>query len=237
MFIKNLSLFVLLFSGLLQFKATAQNKGFMDFNGYYDTREFSVLTLNLLAKLPNRIQYFSLTNYQGPSKSSDLSNFYSEQNLRWGVSKDSPIDATIQYVIRNKTMNDDLRFGFRWRLHNTSIIDSFFHKMNMTYSVNPMLVQLREKTSTKILTLVEHVYNINILPRLFNDRMYLGGFADHNMQKTTNGKIRHNWVTEHQLGFRIIDQLYIISEYRINTFLQNKQQNGLGYGFEYKIKF
>ncbi len=60
-------------------------KGLIDINGYYDTREFTVLTINLLASLPWRLQYFSLTNYSNPIESDtaqDLENFYSEQNLR-----------------------------------------------------------------------------------------------------------------------------------------------------------
>jgi len=64
-----------------------KNTGFIDFNGYYDTREFSVLTINMMVNFPNCFQYFSLTNYEGQSTSSDLGNLYSEHNLRYPLSR------------------------------------------------------------------------------------------------------------------------------------------------------
>src|SRR3989338_4089976 len=74
--------------------------GFIDLNVYpYDTRDLSTYTINLLANLPARLQYFSFVNYTTPvstNKNFDLQNFYTEQNLRWGLPKDLPLDATIQ---------------------------------------------------------------------------------------------------------------------------------------------
>lgn len=231
----NASVFVITL--LLFSKTHAQNKGFIDFNGYYDTREFSTLTINMLGKLPHRFQYFSLTNYQGAQESSDLASFYSEQNVRWAITSHSPIDLTMQYVMRNGDANDDIRLGFRWRIHSTPILDSICQKINFKYSINPLVVQFREGTETKLMTLIEHVYRFNIFPRILNNRVYLGGFADHNLSRNEDNKVQHNWVTEHQLGFKLIDQLYLIAEFRINTFLAKENKTGLGYGLEYKIKF
>ena len=205
--------------------------GFLDFNGYYDTREFSVITINILAKLPNRFQYFSLTNYQSASHSSDLESFYSEHNLRWQIKKDCPLDLTYQFVMRQGTGNDDFRLGVRWRLSNTPKLAAVFKKLNMSYSINPMLIQFRVNTHTKYMTQTEHVYRI----KLYKDRVYLGGFADQNFVYINNN-ISFKWVTEHQLGIRIIDQLYAVAEYRINEFLTS-EYTGLGYGIEYKVKF
>ena len=225
------------FSGFSQDaeKPKHQNKGFMGMNGYYDTREFSVLTINLLAKLPHRFQYFSLTNYQGPSETSDLANYYSEHNLRWAISKTAPFDITYQYILRMGAGNDDHRLGARWRVSNTPKLDSLFKKLNMFYSMNPMFVQFREKTETKYMTLVEHVYKINILPKKLNNRVYLAGFADQNFIYT-DGKLTFKWVTEHQLGIKIIDQFYAVAEFRINDFLPSENE-GFGYGLQYKIIF
>lgn len=212
------------------------NSGFVDFNGYYDTREFSVLTINILAKLPHRFQYFSLTNYQGPSNSSDVSGFYAEHNVRWGIRKGLPFDLTYQFVTRQGIKNDDHRLGVRWRVTSTPKVSKFFKKAGFFYSVNPMFVQLRGRSETKLMTIIEHVYRLNILSNRLDNRLYIGGFADQNFVNSLSGEIMTEWVTEHQLGIRIIDQLYAVLEYRINTFLA-KDTNGLGYGLEYKIKF
>lgn len=226
-----------------------ENHGFLDFNGYYDSREFSVMTLNILAKLPNRFQYFSLTNYVGNSdtaigntdKASELHTFYTEQNLRWGIKEGLPFDLTAQWVIRNSSVNDDLRLGIRWRLSNTPKIETVFKKLNMFYSVNFHLVQFRIHSETEFMTQIEHVYKIMVFPKLLNKRLYISGFADQNIVdvlddsgKKTGTSLK--WVTEHQLGINLIDQLYLVAEYRINDFLPYGN-SGIGYGLEYKIVF
>ncbi len=211
------------------------NTGFSDFNIYYDSRDFSVFTLNLLAKLPNRFQYFSLTNYEGAHNASDLSKFYSEQNIRWKLSDKSPFDATLQYAMRGGDANDDLKFGVRWRISNTPKLDSVFKKVNMFYSVNPMFVQLRYSNPLKYMTMIEHVYKIDILKNKLDKRIYLAGFADQ-VFVNTDGEISFEWVTEHQLGVRLVDQLYAVAEFRINTFLPDNNVR-MGYGLQYKIIF
>lgn len=205
--------------------------GFVDFNMYYDSREFNVMTINILGRLPNRFQYFSLTNYLGADESLDLANFYSEQNIRWQITKKSPLDLTLQYVMRQGSSNDDFRIGMRWRLSDTPKFQGFFKKLNMSYSVNPMVFQLRAHSETKYMTQIEHVYRI----RIHKDRIYLGGFADQNFIYN-NGKVAFKWVTEHQLGARIIDQLYVVAEFKINDFLAS-DNTGLGLGLEYVIRF
>jgi len=210
-----------------------KNSGFLDFNGYYDTREFSVLTVNILAKLPHRLEYFSLTNFQSEPHSSDLKSFYSEQNIRWKINKKIPIDLTYQYVIRHGEENDDHRIGLRWKPSET--FTRFFKKINMSYTINPMFAQFRVNKKSSYMTMIEHVYRIKILPKILKNKIYLSGFADQNFIYK-NGKIAFEWVTEHQLGIRLIDQFFAIAEYRINTFMPERKQ-GLGYGLEYKIIF
>jgi hypothetical protein len=213
----------------------AQNTGFLDFNGYYDTRSNSVMTLNILANLENRFQYFSLTNYWGQSPSSDLESFYSEHNVRWRIRDTTSIDLTIQYVMRQGFRNDDWRLGFRWRTSDFKPLQKTFKKLNFKYSINPMLLQFREASDLKLFTQIEHVYRLNIAPKKLNKRLYIGGFWDQSMAQV-DGKTKFNHVTEHQLGARIIGQLYAVAEYRVNTFLPT-DNTGLGYGFEYKIVF
>lgn len=213
-----------------------KNKGFVDFNGYYDTREFSALTTNILVNMKHRFQYFSLTNFESSTASADFSKFYSEQNLRWKPVSKIPIDIFTQWVIRSGAGADDLRFGLKWNISKTKILDQFFNKINMFYFVNFHLIQFRNKVNTKGLTQLEHVYNFKILPKLFKSRVYLGGFADQNIVYQENGKISFNWVSEHQLGIRFYKKFFAVLEYRINDFLP-ADNYGLGYGLEYKINF
>lgn len=210
--------------------------GFIDFNFYYDTRDFSVLTYNILANLPKRFQYFSLTNYQSTKGSFDLNTLYAEHNLRWSLHKNKPIDLTLQYVMRGGEDNDDFRLGLRWRAHAAKKLSSFFKKINLSYSINPMFIQFRRNTALKYMTIIEHVYRINIAPKKLDRRIYVGGFLDQNFIYNGRGGLSFKWVAEHQIGLRLIDELYAILEYRINDFYA-KDNYGLGYGLEYKIVF
>lgn len=213
-----------------------KNSGFIDLNGYYDTRDFSVLTINLFASLPNRFQYFSLTNYTNNQNSPDLEGFYAEHNLRWAISEKTPLDLTYQYALRQGERNDDHRLGLRWRLHNTRFLNNVFSKLNMVYTVNPMFIQFRSKSHAEYMTIIEHAYKIQIFPKRLNNRVYIAGFADQNLNWLDNDKLAFEWVSEHQLGIRLIDELYAVAEYRINTFLPDEKY-GVGYGLEYKILF
>ncbi len=210
-------------------------KDFVDFNIYNDTRNFSTLTYNILLQLSERVQYFSLTNHDGLLNSPDLATTYAEHNLRYKITKKSPLDLTVQYVIRNGEQNDDIKLGFRWRLNNTKGLSNFFKKLNLSYSVNSMMIQFRNQSKTKLATQLEHVYNINLFPEEFNNRLYLGGFADQ-IINYNNSNVSFTWVTEHQLGYEVYNQFYVVLEYRINQFFAEKQ-TGLGYGLEYKIAF
>jgi hypothetical protein len=207
------------------------NSGFIDFNGYYDTRDFTVTTINILGNLPNRFQYFSLTNYQSLRPSSDQESFYSEQNIRWKIKENNPLDLTLQYVMKQGKENDDLRFGVRWRLNNTTGFESFFKKIHFSYSINPMIVEFHEYDATEFVTQIEHVYRFNI----YRNKIYFAGFADQNFVYNNNS-ISFKWVTEHQLGIRLINELFFVAEFKINDYLP-KDNSGLGIGLEYKIVF
>src|SRR6185436_1204787 len=75
---------------------------------------------------------------------------------------------------------------------------------------------------------MEHFFALNVLPQLLGNRVYASGFADHNL-----GPDGSDWVTETQLGIRLIQQLYAVTEYRHNEFVTD--QDGLAFGAEYKI--
>lgn len=211
------------------------NTGFLDFNGYYDTRNESVMTINILANLDHRIQYFSLTNVQGTTESAELGGYYSEHNVRWRIRDTSSFDLTLQFVPRQGLKNDDWKLGFRWRVNDLKPLQPFFKKINFKYSANPMLTQFREATKAKFFTQIEHVYNLKIAPKKLNDRVYIAGFWDQ-VFSDNNGKLEFDHVTEHQLGIRLVDQFFIVTEFRINTYLP-QDNTGLGYGLQYKVIF
>ncbi|WP_418603230.1 hypothetical protein [Hwangdonia sp.] len=242
---KSIYITVLILSGLFlnslysqnnQESETHKNSGFLDFNGYYDSRRFSTFTINALANLSYRLQYFSLTNFQGSDSTTDLSTFYTEQNLRWKIKGNSPLDLTVQWVARTGNNNDNFRLGVRWKLNETNYLQPFFKKLHFAYSINFHLLQFTTKAPSKLLPQIEHVYRLNLLPSVFKNRLYLGGFADQNMVYQDNGNISFKWVSEHQIGYNICNSFFIILEYRINDFLPSDNY-GLGYGLEYKMTF
>lgn len=207
----------------------------MDFNAYHDTRDFQNLTINLLANLPNKIQYFSLNNFQSANNKKDLDHFYSEHNVRLGIGKYSPFQLTYQAVIQAGENNDQNRLGFRLILGNSSRFKSFFKKHGLFYSINPFFIQISPTGKTQLFPSIEHVYRVFPFNKKGNKTFYIAGFADHNIS-SNEGKLESNWVTEHQAGYAILPGLYAIVEYRLNTYLPSKQ-NGMGLGIEYKISF
>ena len=106
----------------------------------------------------------------------------------------------------------------------------------MVYSINFHLLQMDFDPSPGWGFQMEHVYSINLFPKFLDNRAYLSGYADHalNYGGSSAGN-NHVWVTEHQLGYRLINWLYAITELRYNDFLSKK--TGVGFGAEYKIQF
>lgn len=213
-------------------------KGFIDFNTYYATGNSEIFTINILANLPHRFQYFSLNNFFRPNnrdRSFDINTLYSEQNLRWGLAKNLPLDLAAQWAMSTGLDNDRARLGLRWRLASTSWLKKFFKKINMVYSVT--LFGLETDFTNQIQSFqIEHAYNIFILPKLLKKRVYVRGFADHNMRfasQVVSGN-NHVWVTNHQFGVRLVDHFYFITEYRYNEFFPQKKHD-VGIGLEYKI--
>lgn len=82
--------------------------------------------------------------------------------------------------------------------------------------------------------ILEHTYKIRLFPKQLNNRVYIAGFAVRNFIYLKNEKLKFQLVTEHQLDFRLIDELYAVADYRINSFLPSINY-GQGYALEYKI--
>lgn len=209
--------------------------GFVDFNAYPVLTEIntdSVYTVNILANLPNRWQYFSLTNFINTDPSKELSdsfNYYTEQNLRWAISEDLPLDLTVQLNVRSGSRNERLRLGFRWRLNNTSALEEFFKSIHFSHSINFHVVQLDYETAD--VWQMEHVFR-KTFPDI-SDRLYLAGFVDHTFNQDLPASFPSSPIVgEAQLGCRLVDNWHLIAEYRVNEYRRSNTKN-LAIGVEY----
>ena len=237
---KTITLFLLvLFTIFNSFSALAKNSsgGFLDFNLYphlSDVETDTIFTLNIASKLPNRFSYFSLlnlTSQDGDGNLGDTVNYYTEQNLRWQISENSPLDLTMQINLRSGEDNDRYRFGMRWRLNNTSFLSSFFKQINTSYSIHFHLIQFDNEDAE--VWQMEHVLMMKF-PNLSN-RLYLAAFADHTFnQDLAQGMPSSPIVAEAQLGYRIMNNFFLIGEYRLNQY-RRSDVNNLAIGLEYKI--
>lgn len=230
--------YYLILSTLIWFNAYAQvggltkaTSGKLDFNYYRDTRAYNVMTINLLANIGERFQYFSLVDYfsemQSP-QSTDTERYYTEQNIRYYLSQNKVLAASLQTVMQTGQRNDLVRAGLLVNVSSISILEDFFKRNAVTFGINLFPVQADYQDSFN--WQIEYIYSVVIAPRTFNNRLYLAGFADQNMNK---GEI--TWVTEHQLGYRFYDNFFVVTEYRINEGFD--KETGVGVGLEYLVPF
>lgn len=237
----------LIFSGILSiyciqtWSAEVRNSqsGFLDFNVYpylSDVDNDSVFTLNIAATLPKRFSYFSLlniSNQPADNELGDTTNYYTEQNIRWQFRDSSPLDLTVQYNMRSGEDNDRLRFGVRWRINDSPALQSLFAKIHLRYAVNLHAIQIDDSDAS--VWQLEHSFALRF-PYL-SDRLYLAGFIDHTFNENLAMQIPSNpIVAEAQLGYRLIENLYIVNEYRLNEY-RRSDVNNLAIGVEYKIKW
>ena len=213
--------------------------GFLDFNFYpylSDVDNDNVFTLNIAASLPNRFSYFSLLNIGNQAQESEFNDtvsYYTEQNVRWQVTDTAPVDLTAQYNMRSGEDNDRLRLGFRWRLDDATFLKSAFDAIHLSYSINFHMLQIDD--ADEDIWQMEHVFMLKF-PFLTN-RLYLAGFVDHTFNEELPESIPDNpMVGEAQLGMRLVENLYLVTEYRLNQY-RRSDVNNLSAGFEYKIKW
>ncbi|MFT7128922.1 MAG: hypothetical protein ACI89U_001033 [Gammaproteobacteria bacterium] len=213
--------------------------GFIDFNAYpylSDVDNDNVITINIAAKLSNRFSYFSLINFgnqSGHSELEDTVTYYTEQNVRWKIAENSPLDLTLQLNFRTGENNDRHRLGFRWRISNTTIFSDFFKQLNLGWSVNFHLLQIDHEENN--VWQMEHSFRLTF-PYL-SERLYFAGFLDHTFNEDLpRGYPSSPIVGEAQLGYRISGNFFAIAEYRVNQY-RRSDVNNLAIGFEYKINW
>lgn len=210
--------------------------GMLDFNVYPilgDVDNDSVATLNVAAKLNHGFSYFSLSNIYNQADSSALNDtvtFYSEQNIRWQI-PNSAFDVTGQLNFRTGEDNDRHRLGVRLRINDSNWFKPTFDTLNLAWSVNLHLLQIDDTQANE--WQMEHVFRLRV-PKL-SERLYLAGFIDHTFGEDLPSDYPGSpIVAEVQLGFRIIENLYAISEYRVNQY-RRSDVNNYAFGLQYKM--
>jgi hypothetical protein len=223
---------------LLPFNSDAQERRpvLMSFNAYPYLSDVSTdadLTVNTTIPLPGRFSYFSFINFSGLLHSGNLNFSLTEQNIIWQIAAQSPLDFVAQDTIRKGADNDTIHLGIRWRLNNTPMLQSFFRSINLNYSfiVFPVRFDQRNVGGWQL----SHAFQMSF-PAI-SDRLYVGGFIDHNINESTiTGGRRDNIVSETQLGFRIYKDVYAVAEYRINEYRRSAKSN-VGAGLEIKTSW
>ncbi len=211
--------------------------GFLDFNLYpylSDVESDNVFTLNIAATLPGRFSYFSLLNIGNVDSSSefeDTATYYTEQSIRWKISETSPLDLTMQLNFRSGEDNDRHRLGVRWRLNDTPYLSNALNKLNLRYAVNLHAIQFDHEDPH--VWQLEHSFRLGF-PYL-SDRLYLAGFIDHTFNQDLPPQFPSSpIVAEAQLGYRLYENLFLVSEYRLNEY-RRSDVNNLSVGIQYKV--
>ena len=75
------------------------------------------LTVTINAPLPGRFSYFSYLNFSGVIDKRAAEFDRSEQNLRWSLSDNLPIDLNLQAILVGGDGNDLLQLGVGWRVN------------------------------------------------------------------------------------------------------------------------
>lgn len=210
--------------------------GMLDFNLYpylSDVSNDSVFTLNVAANLHQGFSYFSLTNIYNQHDESELqdtTSFYTEQNLRWQI-YDSAFDLTGQFNFRSGENNDRHRLGFRWRLNNSNTLKSLFDRLNLAWSINIHLLQIDDTDDNE--WQMEHVFRWKA-PQL-SKRLYIAGFIDHTFNEELPENIPNNSIiSEIQVGYRLIENLHVVLENRINQY-RRSDVNNTAAGIQYTL--
>jgi hypothetical protein len=191
------------------------------------------VTLTVNARLSKRLSYFSYQNFVGVVNSGDARFGRSEQNLRWALSENLPLDFNLQSVIVKGNGNDQWQLGIGWRLHDTGFLKEYFDRLNLFYRITFQFK--RFASSNEDAMLMEHFFKMRFPKE--SERFYISGFLDHNFNTDLPPAISNNpIVTEIQFGTRVFGDLFAVAEYRINQFRPSEIHN-FALGVEYSFRW
>lgn len=201
--------------------------GKIDYNMYYDTREFFQSTILTSVQFTDRLSYFSMANFNGNHEQLDVANLYMEHNLRFQIIP--ALDFAAQYDIISNDHNDKIRLGIRVKANQINGISDFLKKINFFYSASIYIANWSYSEKGPVMfNQIEHAYRLNLL----KGKIYLSGFADQNF---IDKSLKTEYVTEHQLGIKLYKAFYAVAEYRYHDYMAQKE--GVGIGLEYVVDF
>ena len=218
--------------------AAQASTGFLDFNAYPVTgvRADNAMTINAGAALGHGIAYASLTNFgrsvSGPS--ADIDAWLTEQNIRWQLPHASlgMFQLTFQALMRSGESNDAARIGVRWNAGATPHLSHVLDRAGLAYWLNLHAAQFDHAPGRQ--WQIEHVFRWTPPVSALGERVYIAGFADHNLGLV--GPRSAAWVEEAQLGVRVTGGLHVVFEQRYNGFRVG-DETSFGIGIEYLLRF
>lgn len=215
-------------------------RGFLDFNLYpylSDIDSDTSFSLNTAAKFDQRWSYYSVTDFSNGDQRKaieEVSGYSTEQNLRYHLWGHSPFDATVQWAMHSGDRNDVWRFGVRWRLQDSNFWQSWFQRVQLSYTINAHILQLDHSEDS--VWQLEHAFHW-LPPGALGERIYLAGQIDHTFGETLPAHYpRHPIAAEIQLGYRFLRQFYFVYEYRLDQY-RRADVNNSALGVEYKFLF
>jgi len=231
---------VVIVAGLLSAFANAQEgarpKLMVDFSLYpyqSSVKDDVDFTTTINARLPGRFSYFGYVNTRGVVTDGSSDFVRSEQNLRYSMTDNLPLDANFQSVLIRGDGNDFYQLGLSWRIHDTPAWKDFFKRINLTYRMTFHLKQFSVDDNDA--WAMEHFFRMTF-PGI-SDRLYLSGFLDQAFNQDLPDNVpSHPIVAEVQLGVRMFNRFYAIGEYRINQRRVGDERN-FAIGIEYKFRW
>ena len=129
--------------------------------------------------------------------------------------------------------NDFYQLGISWRVHDTPGWAEFFDRINLIYRMNFQLKRFSVEDTGA--WQIEHFFLMKF-PNV-SERLYLSGFLDQTYnQELPDALPKSPIVAEMQLGVRLWDHFYAISEYRVNQRRVGNEYN-FAVGIEYKFRW
>ncbi len=224
-----LALLLIFNSVVLAEEESYKPHGFIDQMVYTDNRGFTTFRLKSDLELPLNLEYFQFANFN-LNDGSDFYSYYTEQSLYHKTFKEQGVDLAAQFVGQSGEDNNSLRLGTRVRLADMPKIKRLAEKLNikfLNFSFFPYQIDGNDTYDMAM----EHFYHINLFPKTFNERVFLQGFVDHNIQLGKSAKPAVV-VSETRLGVRIYKGLYLASGLRYDN-IRNTDQIGASIELEY----
>lgn len=215
----------------------------VDIAGYYDTRDYTGITVNTFFVLPAGFSFFSFIDIDNayyydaapgaPDASrGDATQAYTELNLQWGDYLNFPLEVHGQWALgTNPYVTDLARVGLR--LHappNTWGAALARANLVLHLAYFPYVQRLNfEKHPGGYESQISLFYRWVPFAELTDSRVYVSGWADFDVRT----KADNDFYTEHQLGVRVVAGLHVVAEYRHFSFLP--EQDGVGIGLQYQF--